>query len=53
MTPAESTLLDTLTKPSDDVDIELLLLLARFEGSVRWNDIPLETLLAPGDEKAL
>jgi|GEM_PF-6867098 len=41
MTATDEDLLKGLTTPSDDVDLELLLMLARFEASVRWGEIPL------------
>lgn len=40
MSADDETLLSQISSPTDDVDFELLLLLARFEASVRWNDFP-------------
>ena len=47
MSPADEDILRKLASPTDDVDIELLLLLARFEASVRWDDIGQNPLDAP------
>ena len=47
MSPADETLLNKLASPTDDVDLELLLLLARFEASVRWDDMQLNPLESP------
>ncbi|HVI51336.1 MAG TPA: hypothetical protein VM661_09025 [Candidatus Sulfotelmatobacter sp.] len=48
MSPDDEALLSELSGPTDDVDLELLLLLARFEASVRWNDFPLAPLDGSG-----
>ena len=47
MSPADEDILNTLASPTDDVDRDLLLLLARFEASVRWDDMQLSPLDAP------
>lgn len=47
MSPADEDILNTLASPTDDVDRDLLLLLARFEASVRWDDMGQNPLDAP------